>query len=505
MRLTVAAAAVAIIGLLLLQAGSAATFAVSGEAESGTFSGNAAPVTVAGASGQAVRFGTAASVAIEAPYLAHAWVGGDSIAVVWSKPFGAVRNYEVYRNDTKIATVTSGSGTLPQDTNGRTYIDKNVTKGSSYTYKIRAIGTNGSTSAFKSTATVTHPSSSAPIPNVTINTSKGGSDLSAYLQNDIKPHLQTWYPKIAHALAYPDYTPLSNIELYMDPAYDGVAYVGGGAPAGRITVGSAWLSENKEDGQGMFLHEATHIVQSYPGSPDTPGFMVEGIADWIRDRMTLERWQIPGPNATLSMGYSEGGGMLQWAQQKYDAGLIRKVNLKMHSATYNESYFKSLTGGRTPGQIYDDYKAQYYGTVGNLVGPAGKCAIIASESTANGALIQLNTCNSTLKGQPWSIVFQDAGLYGTAKTRGSLANGLLGSMRCFHTQSNATANGTTVYAWPCIWGHAAQTWVFNSNGTIVNPNSGRCLSTTDDSSNDGNQLIIRDCALSPGQVWTWPK
>jgi hypothetical protein len=52
--------------------------------------------------------------------------------------------------------------------------------------------------------------------------------------------------------------------------------------------------------------------------------------------------------------------------------------------------------------------------------------------------------------------------------------------------------------WPCNGG-LAQTWQPQPNGTMVNPNSGRCLTATGTTAGSGAQIV--DCGAAAGQIW----
>src|SRR5436190_1601994 len=48
-----------------------------------------------------------------------------------------------------------------------------------------------------------------------------------------------------------------------------------------ISISSEWITKNPND-FGMVAHELTHIIQSYRGTPKGAGWIVEGIADYVR-------------------------------------------------------------------------------------------------------------------------------------------------------------------------------------------------------------------------------
>ena len=67
----------------------------------------------------------------------------------------------------------------------------------------------------------------------------------------------------------------------------------------------------------------------------------------------------------------------------------------------------------------------------------------------------------------------------------------------------ATANGTAVQLYGCN-GTGAQQSEPASDGTLRNPQSGRCLDATAESSANGTRLIIWDCHAGANQRWQLP-
>jgi glucosylceramidase len=123
---------------------------------------------------------------------------------------------------------------------------------------------------------------------------------------------------------------------------------------------------------------------------------------------------------------------------------------------------------------------------GAISGYGGKCVDVAGASTANGAAIQLYTCNGT-SAQQWTV-----GSDGTLRASG----------KCMDVSGAGTANGTQIQLYDCN-GTAAQSWSY-SGGELVNTGSGRCLDATGPSSADGTRLQIWDCTGAANQLWTIP-
>ena len=74
--------------------------------------------------------------------------------------------------------------------------------------------------------------------------------------------------------------------------------------------------------------------------------------------------------------------------------------------------------------------------------------------------------------------------------------------KCLDVAGAGTANGTTVDLYACN-GTGAQSWVHQSNGELVNPNSGKCLDDTG-FGGSGTQVQIWACADSSNQQWNLP-
>jgi len=73
---------------------------------------------------------------------------------------------------------------------------------------------------------------------------------------------------------------------------------------------------------------------------------------------------------------------------------------------------------------------------------------------------------------------------------------------CLDVDGAGTTNGTTVDYYPCN-GTGAQTWEHQSNGELVNPNSGKCLDDTG-YGGSGTQVQIWTCDDTSNQQWTLP-
>ena len=115
-----------------------------------------------------------------------------------------------------------------------------------------------------------------------------------------------------------------------------------------------------------------------------------------------------------------------------------------------------------------------------IVGASGKCVDVNGNSSADGAAVQLWTCNGGTN-QQWTQ---------TGTTLRSLG-------KCLDVPS--TADGAQAQLWTCN-GSSGQNWSVQSDGTIRT--SGKCLDATGGGTADGTRLIIWTCHGGANQRWT---
>src|SRR6266540_1178664 len=148
------------------------------------------------------------------------------------------------------------------------------------------------------------------------------------------------YPMINEELKSQGFKPRNLINMRLRNDYRGVAATGGG----RIT-GSVKFFKTHPDDVGAMVHETTHVVQAYRGRGN-PGWLVEGVADYVR----FFRYE-PGNLRPLSRdraryngSYKVTAAFLAYLTEKYDREIVRKLNKLMRDGQYQEEAFKELTG-----------------------------------------------------------------------------------------------------------------------------------------------------------------
>ncbi len=165
------------------------------------------------------------------------------------------------------------------------------------------------------------------------------------------PEMQEWadnvariceraYPMINAELASDGFKAPHLVTMRLSKDYRGVA-----AASGTRIVGSVKFFKDHPDDVGAMVHEMCHVVQRYRRRGN-PGWLVEGVADYVRF-FKFEPGKI-GPinvaRARYDRSYRVTAAFLAYATEKYDKDLVRKLNQIMREGNYKEEIFKELTG-----------------------------------------------------------------------------------------------------------------------------------------------------------------
>lgn len=148
------------------------------------------------------------------------------------------------------------------------------------------------------------------------------------------------YPMINQELKSAGFKPRTTITMTLKNDYSGVAMAGGG----RITGSVKYFKAHPED-IGAMVHETVHCVQQYRAQ-NNPGWLVEGIADYVRFfKYEPGKLQPLSPmRARYNGSYKVTAAFLAYLTEKYDKDLVRKLNQAMREGEYKEELFKVLTG-----------------------------------------------------------------------------------------------------------------------------------------------------------------
>ena len=138
-----------------------------------------------------------------------------------------------------------------------------------------------------------------------------------------------------------------------------VAATGGNHITGSVT----YFKRNPKD-FGAMVHETVHVVQAYRGRRGaTPGWLVEGIADYIR----FFKYE-PGKIGRLvnpeklhyTDAYRTTARFLNYVTEKYDKDLVKKLNAALREGKYSDDLFQDITG-KTVKDLDDEWRASLTG------------------------------------------------------------------------------------------------------------------------------------------------
>jgi hypothetical protein len=148
-----------------------------------------------------------------------------------------------------------------------------------------------------------------------------------------------WFPKIAALLPSEGFVAPKEVTLYFDPKMKGVAH----ALGGKITISADFVRAHTDD-WGMVIHELTHVVQAYPSGG--PGWLVEGIADYIR--IAHFEPQAPRPKLTRLASYKDAykttAMFLEWIEKQHAPGLVVKMNAALRKGEYRDELWSEIAG-----------------------------------------------------------------------------------------------------------------------------------------------------------------
>ncbi len=179
-------------------------------------------------------------------------------------------------------------------------------------------------------------------------------DLADWCEKDLKPVVQNWYPKIVAMLPSDGYQAPTDITLKFRSDMGGTPASAAGA---GVNLNTQWFrGELQRQAAGAVIHELVHVVQNYrgprgnPNATATPGWIVEGIADYVR--WFLYEPQSKGAEitkgnlakASYDSSYRITGNFLNWLTQTHDKEIVRKLNAAAREGKYGGPLWKDWTG-----------------------------------------------------------------------------------------------------------------------------------------------------------------
>jgi hypothetical protein len=184
-------------------------------------------------------------------------------------------------------------------------------------------------------------------------------ELKDWVETRLRPALEKWYPIIVDTLPSEAYTAPDHFTVTFRKNKRGVADTGGT----HINCAGPWFKANLEgEAVGAVVHEMVHVVQQYGRARrghSNPGWLVEGVADYIRwfkfEPVALR----PRPNparAKYTDSYRVTAAFLEYVAATKDHEIVVKLNAAMRESRYTPQLWEDYTG-KTVDQLWDDYIA----------------------------------------------------------------------------------------------------------------------------------------------------
>ncbi|KAL2254600.1 uncharacterized protein LOC105169499 [Sesamum indicum] len=150
---------------------------------------------------------------------------------------------------------------------------------------------------------------------------------------------------------------VERVSLFIDDM-DGVAY----ASNNEIHVSARYIQgytgDVKTEFTGVLYHEMTHIWQ-WNGNGQTPGGLIEGIADFVRLKAGYapSHWVKAGQGDRWDQGYDVTARFLDYCDGLRSGTFVAELNKKMRDG-YSDGFFQELLG-KSVNELWTDYKAKY--------------------------------------------------------------------------------------------------------------------------------------------------
>jgi hypothetical protein len=200
---------------------------------------------------------------------------------------------------------------------------------------------------------------------ITIDTT-AATDLTEWAQKQLGPVAVEWYPKLVAALPSEGFEAPKKVTILFKDGMGGTPAATGGT---RISCNSGWFRRNlKGEAKGAVVHELVHVVQQYgrgrrnnPNATRTPGWITEGIPDylrWFKYEPQTHGAEIRNlARAKYDASYRVTGNFLNWATEKYDKELVKKLNAAARAASYKEELWRNFTG-KTVQELGEEWKKE---------------------------------------------------------------------------------------------------------------------------------------------------
>lgn len=168
-------------------------------------------------------------------------------------------------------------------------------------------------------------------------------DLESALPRLAPELVRTWVERTSELLALDRDVPHAITVIFVDELGHPAETLGT-----TIRVSRDVLKRTPGD-HGLLVHELVHVLQAYPPQK-APGWITEGIADWIRyyhfeSQRGLAYFRTGadptwgGKDVNYTAGYLPAAAFLEYLRRECDPNLLWRLNAALRAGQYTDDFF----------------------------------------------------------------------------------------------------------------------------------------------------------------------
>lgn len=145
------------------------------------------------------------------------------------------------------------------------------------------------------------------------------------------------------------------VTFEIDPEYNGVAATSND----KVVFSAKYMSAHPND-IDVVTHEVMHIVQAYGQRSGMPGWVTEGIADYVRYAYGVNNagagWRLPefSEKQHYQNSYRVTARFFAWLELKHK-GIVKKLDQAGRDKTYEKGAVWQKLTGKTIDELWSEY------------------------------------------------------------------------------------------------------------------------------------------------------